>query len=80
MEEQISDALNYLHDAINMMMVLNDSLELSFKNDKNNDYQFTVAQNILNELNQVLAELDIVNCKLCKKGAEISTPLKMSKA
>lgn len=52
MEEKVELAIDYLCDAFNMMMVLTDSLELAFHNSKDNDYQYTVAKNVLNELNE----------------------------
>ena len=65
MEEKVEIAVDYLCDALNMMMVLTDSLELAFHNSKNNDYQYTVAKNILNELEQVLGELNTLEGELC---------------
>lgn len=65
MEEKVEVAIDYLCNAINMMMVLNDSLELSFENNKDNDYQYSVAKNILNELHQALDEINILYGELC---------------
>lgn len=65
MEEKVIDAMDYLCNAINLTMVLSDSLKLSFENNGANDYQYTVAESILDELNKVLAELNAMDCEIC---------------
>lgn len=65
MEEKVSDVLDDLCDIANLMMVLNDSLKLSFHENKDNDYQYLFSELILDKLDLAKGKLDIIDCELC---------------
>lgn len=65
MEEKVSDVLDDLCDIGNLMMVLNDSLELSYHENKDNDYQYLFSEMILDKLDAAREKLDIIDCELC---------------
>lgn len=65
MEEKVCDVLDDLGGIINLMMVLNDSLKLSFHENKENDYQYLFSEIILDKLDIAREKLDIIDCELC---------------
>lgn len=46
------------------MKVLNDSLMLSFQNDKDNYYQYACAEMILDNLDKVCKKLENLDCEV----------------
>ena len=75
MEEKVCDVLDDLGNITNLMMVLNDSLKLSFRENKGNDYQYLFSEMILDKLDIAREKLDVIDCELCalKEGLK-STP------
>ena len=53
MEEKVNEILEDTINVYNQMKVLNDSLMLSFQNDKDNYYQYACAEMILDNLDKV---------------------------
>ncbi len=70
MEEKVSEVLDDLCDIANLMMVLNDSLKLSFHENKDNDYQYLFSELILDKLDVAKGKLDIIDCELCSLKKE----------
>ncbi len=64
MEEKINDILENTINVYNQMKVLNDSLMLSFQNDKDNYYQYTCAEMILDNLDKVCKKLENLDCEV----------------
>lgn len=50
MEKEINEILGMLYDIYNQVMVLNDSLQLSARDNKDNDYQHSFSEIILKNL------------------------------
>lgn len=65
MEQKVSDVLENLCDISNLMRVLNDSLKLSFHENKDNDYQYSFAEIILDKIDESIEKLDIIDSELC---------------
>lgn len=73
MEEKINDILENSISVYNQMKVLNDSLMLSFQNDKDNYYQYACAEIILDNLDKVYEKLENLDCEVCALQSEKNT-------
>lgn len=73
MEEKINDILENSISIYNQMKVLNDSLMLSFQNDKDNYYQYACAEIILDNLDKVCEKLENLDCEVCALQSEKNT-------
>ncbi len=54
-------------------MVLNDSLQLSARDNKDNDYQHSFSEIILKNLADTCAKLQKLDCELCALQSEKNT-------
>lgn len=73
MEKEINEILGMLYDIYNQVMVLNDSLQLSARDNKDNDYQHSLSEIILKNLADTCAKLQKLNCELCALQSEKNT-------
>lgn len=73
MEQKISHISCKLWQVINLLQVLNDSLKLSYTDNKKNDYQYSFSEKILEELFCVADELEQLDCELCALQSEKNT-------
>ena len=73
MEEEVSEILGMLYDISNQVMVLNDSVQLSARDNKDNDYQHSFSVIILKNLADVCAKLQKLDCELCALQSEKNT-------
>ena len=73
MEEKINDILKKSISFYKQIKVLNDSLMLSFQNDKDNYYQYACAEIILDNLDKVCEKLNNLDCELCALQSEKNT-------
>lgn len=70
MEEEVSKILGMLYDIYHHIKVLNDSLQLSARDNKDNYYQHSCSEMILKNLADVCAKLQKLDCELCALQSE----------
>ena len=73
MEEKINDILENTINVYNQIKVLNDSLMLSFQNDKDNYYQYACVEMIIDNLDKVCEKLENLDCKVYTLQSEKNT-------
>ncbi len=73
MKEQITDILENTISVYNQLKVLNDSLQLSFQDNKDNYYQYACSEMILTNLNKVCEKLENLDLEVFALQSEKNT-------